>query len=333
MQEKMLDAINRVSQQMEMFNVHYITKLDEKFLSIMQIMTTIDANVKQLQERSQAWDIFTHHMNAWSDHIKSSDQKIEILRKSVDNLPLIENQLHNTDFKVQYMFEKVDLMNEKLNDIAKNVKIKQQQQQQIKSRDKSAAIVQQKVPIQEDFESTEILLRLGKIQRMLQSTCTTMRLDREFDNINSMENVDDIKSILIQINSNLEKFPLKEIKQTFHLNKKHDKTLEALAQTINHIDERTVRIFDTNSYQYRKMLFSYKHTEDEVLTFTNNANILLKKVERAMKSVENQQHHFIHVDDEKCNSTIADNSQLNEIVDNSEEVEDETMDQKGKCAR
>lgn len=74
--DKMFDAITRVSQQMELFNVHYITKLDEKFVAIMQILSGMDANVKQLQERSLAWDTFTHHMSTWNEYVKSADQMI-----------------------------------------------------------------------------------------------------------------------------------------------------------------------------------------------------------------------------------------------------------------
>ena len=121
----MFDAIDRkierLSQQMELFNVHYITKLDEKFITIMQIVSGLDANVKQLAERAQAWDTFNHHMNAWSDYIKSSHQKMEIVKNNLENLPIIQNQLQNTDFKVQHIFEKTDLINEKLHEVTKSL--------------------------------------------------------------------------------------------------------------------------------------------------------------------------------------------------------------------
>lgn len=132
----MFDAINRLSQQMEMFNVHYITKLDEKFVTIMQILSGLDANVKQLQERSQAWETFSYHMTTWNDYIKSSDQKMEIVKKNLENLPIIENQLQNTDFKIQHIFDKTDLINEKFHDLTKSMlsaSNNQQQQQQMQN--------------------------------------------------------------------------------------------------------------------------------------------------------------------------------------------------------
>lgn len=204
---------------------------------------------------------------------------------------------------------------------------------------------------QEDFENTEILLRLSKIQRMLQNTCSAIRLDREFESNNNNNNrlasndaedstVAEMKSLISQINSNIEKFPSKEIKQTLNLNRKHEKALETLIATVNHIDERTIRIFDTNSYQYKKLLSNFKSTEGEVLTFTNNANILLKKVESVIKTAatvhspsppSQQIHENIVGEDENENST-----QWNEVIadggggPDSNEVDDDIMDQKGK---
>lgn len=338
---------------MEMFNVHYITKLDEKFVAIMQTMSTLDANIKQLQERSQTWDLFTHHMNSWNEHIKSMDHKFDILKKNLDSLPLIENQLHNTDFKIQHIFDKTDLINEKFHEFTKTllnkVASKPNKQQGVKENKATTTTGNTRGVSrnwsQEDFEQTEILLRLSKIQRLLQNTCSAIRLDREYENNGGIGSSgkddetlsDDIKLMISQININLEKLPIKEIKQSLNLNKKHEKALESLTTTISHIDERTVRIFDTNSYQYKKMLSSYKNTESEVLTFTNNANILLKKVENIIKATvdyNSQLASQIYKND-KCNSTIMHTTphwnDTSTIDDVSDEVEDDIIDQKGKC--
>ncbi|XP_070497828.1 angiopoietin-2-like [Chironomus tepperi] len=334
--DKMFDAITRLSSQMEMFNVHYITKLDEKFVSIMQMMSAVDANVKMLQERSQAWDIFTHHMTAWSEHIKSTDQKFDVLKKHLDSLPVIENQLQNTDFKIQHIFDKTDLINEKFNEMNKSIKSTGKLKQTSNKVQKASQ--PQRNWSQEDFEQTEILLRLSKIQRMIQNQCSAMRLDREFENTSGggkgigSDESNDLKSILTQINSNIEKFPHKEIKQSLNLNKKHEKALDALATTVSHIDERTVRIFDTNSYQYKKIQSTYKNTEGEILTFTNNANFLLKKVEKAMKYVVNHRNNSPTTDNEKCkNSTVVNTTENSDVIqtqDDSDEVEDDIIDQK-----
>lgn len=323
--EKILDAIAKVAFQLETFNLHYLTKLEDKFVNIVQTMSSLDANVKQLQEKAQVWDIFRHHINSWSEHIKTTDQKIEILKKSLENLPVIENQLQNTDFKVQHVFEKTDLINEKLHEITKSMlearrsPVKQKQGKDNNKGPKSWS--------QEDFEQTEILMRLSKIQRVLQNTCSSMRLGKEIEGFkasktSSSTEADDesasFKTLMAKVNSNIEKIPIKEIRQTFNLNKKHEKTLEALTSTLNHVDERTVRIFDTNSYQFKKLLSCCKSTEHEVLTFTNNANTILKRTEQAIKAVE-------------ASSTVEKNSSVNEGEGSSAsgEIDEETVDETG----
>lgn len=327
--ERILDAIAKVAQQLETFNLHYVTKLEDKFVNIMQTMSSLDANVKQLQEKAQVWNVFQHHISSWSEHIKSSDQKIDILRKSMENLPVIENQLQNTDFKVQHVFEKTNLINEKLHEVTKTLlEMKKPSVLKVKpSKDNKSP----KSWSQEDFEQTEILMRLSKIQRVLQNTCSSMRLAKEIEGFraaktsSSSAETDDesasFKTLMAKVNSNLEKIPIKEIRQTLNINRKQEKALETLTSTLNHVDERTIRIFDTNSYQFKKLLSCCKSTEHEVLAFTNNANTILKRTEQAIKTVE-------------ATSTVEQNGSMNESDGSSAsgEIDEETLDEPGMNA-
>lgn len=316
--EKILEAITKISLQLEAFNLHYLTKLEDKFVNIMQTMTNMDANIKQLQEKAQVWDIFRHHINSWSEHIKSSDNKIEILKRSMESLPVIENQLQNTDFKVQHVFEKTDLINEKLHEMTKSMESRQSTGRPKKNDSKPRSWSQ------EDFEQTEILMRLSKIQRVLQNTCSSLRLGKEIEGYkapkpSSIELGDEstsLKTLMTKVNSNLEKIPIKEMRQSFNLNRKHEKTLETLTNVVNQIDERTVRIFDTNSYQFKKLLSCCKSTEHEVLTFTNSANTLLKRTEKTMKAVVSR------------NRTTGHQSEVEGSA--SGEIDEESLDETGK---
>lgn len=328
--DKTLDAINKISTQLETFNLHYLTKLEDKFVNIMQTLQALDANVKQLQEKAQVWDVFRHHINSWSENIKSTDNKIEILKKSLENLPVIENQLQNTDFKVQHVFEKTDLINEKLHELTKS--LLESRRPVLKSKVKDKENKAGRSWSQEDFEQTEILMRLSKLQRVLQNTCSSIRIGKEIEGFkassktsSSSEVIDDestsLKTLMTKVNSNLEKIPTKELRQLLNLNKKHEKALETLTSSVNHIDERTIRIFDTNSYQFKKLLSCCRSTESEVSTFTNSANTLLKRSEKAIKAVEA--------------STVVLNSesktQLNEADGSaSGEIDEETLDEAGK---
>lgn len=330
--DKTLDAIDKISTQLETFNLHYLTKLEDKFVNIMQTLQKLDANVKQLQEKAQVWDVFRHHINSWSEHIKSTDNKIEILKKSLENLPVIENQLQNTDFKVQHVFEKTDQINEKLHELTKS--LLESRRPALKSKAKDKDNKAGRSWSQEDFEQTEILMRLSKIQRVLQNTCSSIRIGKEIEGFkassktstsSSGEVIDDestsLKTLMTKVNSNLEKIPTKELRQLLNLNKKHEKALETLTSSLNHIDERTIRIFDTNSYQFKKLLSCCKSTESEVLTFTNSANTLLKRSEQAIKAVEAS----------TVVSSSASKTQLNEVDGSaSGENDEETLDETGK---
>lgn len=325
--EKILDAITKVSLQLEAFNLHYVTKLEDKFVNIMQTMSSLDANVKQLQEKAQVWDIFRHHINSWNEHSKSTDLKIDILRKSLENLPVIENQLQNTDFKVQHVFEKTDLINEKLHDITKSML--EARRVPMKPKQKSGKASSARSWSQEDFEQTEVLMRLSKLQRILQNTCSSIRLGKETSKSPLSEEADDestsLKTLISKVNSNLEKIPVKEIKQSL---KKHDKALETMSSVVSQIDDRTIRIFDTNSYQFKKLLSCCKSTEHEVQQFTNNANTLLKRTEKAMKAVEAS----TVVSNAKSGAKVDAEAQLNEPDGSSAsgEIDEEAQDEAGK---
>lgn len=308
--EKLLEMMTKITLQLDDMNLHYHTKLEEKFVNMVQLLSSLDVNIKQLQEKAQVWDIFRHHITSWSDNIKSSDQKIEILRRAMESLPVIENQLQNTDFKVQHIFDKVDITNEKLHEVSKAlielqqrvpaVQPKRQQQQQTAKSHQNWS--------QEDFEQTEILMRLSKLQRTLQSTCSSMRLGREIEELKAtsaeMETVASLKALMTKVNNNLEKLPIKELKQTHNHCKKHEKSVEALLSAVNHIDERTVRIFDANSYQFKRTLSSCKSAEHEMLAFTTNADALLKKVESSLKLADAGNFN------EKCSGSRKTSSEL-----------------------
>lgn len=323
--EKMFDAITKISLQLEALNLNYATKLEDKLVNVMQTINGLDANLKQLQEKAQVWDVLRHHINSWSEQMKSSDNKIDILKKSLESLPVIENQLQNTDFKVQHVFEKTDLINEKLHEMTKSI-LEARRNPTVRPKKDSKP----RSWSQEDFEQTEILMRLSKIQRMLQNTCSSIRLGKEIEGFKapsktSSNEADDesasMKTLMTKVNTNLEKIPIKEIKQSFNLNKKHEKALETLTSVVNHIDERTVRIFDTNSYQFKKLLSCCKSSEHEILSFTNNANTVLKRTEKAIKSIEAST--VVPTSDSKVQLSESDGSA-------SGEIDEESLDEAGK---
>jgi len=43
--------------------------------------SSVDSNVKNLQERAYVWDTFQLHVSAWNEQIKSLDKKLDILNR------------------------------------------------------------------------------------------------------------------------------------------------------------------------------------------------------------------------------------------------------------
>lgn len=72
-----------VTGELEKFHGFYIKNMETKILQIFTTMTNLDANLKALQERAYVWDIFKHHIDAWSDHMKSVDKKIDLIKRFV----------------------------------------------------------------------------------------------------------------------------------------------------------------------------------------------------------------------------------------------------------
>lgn len=70
-----------VTIELEKFHNFYIKNMETKVLQIFTTMANIDANLKSLQERAHVWDIFKHHIDAWTDHMKSVDKKIDLIKR------------------------------------------------------------------------------------------------------------------------------------------------------------------------------------------------------------------------------------------------------------
>ncbi|KFB42366.1 AGAP002762-PA-like protein [Anopheles sinensis] len=90
-----------VKSHLNRFNSHYLINLEQRIVSVLTTMTSLDSNVKTLQEKSQIWDVFQHHIGAWSEHIKSVDSKLDILKNADILLKRIEHLVLDVDRKIE----------------------------------------------------------------------------------------------------------------------------------------------------------------------------------------------------------------------------------------
>lgn len=58
-------------------------KLEQRMISLVSTMASIDSNVKNLQERAHVWDTFQLHVSAWNEQINTLDKKVEIISKYI----------------------------------------------------------------------------------------------------------------------------------------------------------------------------------------------------------------------------------------------------------
>ena len=62
---------------MDQFGKTYLDKLDSRLASQDSRLLSLDANVKNIQERAHVWDTFQHHVTSWAALMTSVDSKVD----------------------------------------------------------------------------------------------------------------------------------------------------------------------------------------------------------------------------------------------------------------
>ncbi|XP_058455688.1 angiopoietin-2-like [Malaya genurostris] len=262
-----------VKTHLEKFNSHYLLQLEQRMLNILTTMTSVDSNVKTLQEKSQVWDVFQHHIGAWSDHIKSVDEKIELLKKAHESTPhSLDNRLSNLDFKVQHIFDKVNTINEKLHDITKTVYA-------------LSSTYRARRNDREPVDQEGVMAKISSLQKQLnrlETSSTSCHKKNGNCNGKAKKEVQDFED---ELDDFFDKLATKKLKDLV-ANRKHGRSLDNISSLLRSVDERTIRIYDLEANQFEQILSCCKRTDHEITTFTNSADILLKRIERLVIAVD-----------------------------------------------
>ncbi|XP_052890245.1 angiopoietin-2-like [Anopheles moucheti] len=276
--------LDDVKSHLNRFNAHYLINLEQRIVSLLTTMTSLDANVKTLQEKSQIWDVFQHHIGAWSEHIKSVDSKLDILRKAHDTpSPTLETRLSSLDFKVQHIFEKVDVINEKLHDITKTVYALSSSSANNRGRRNDR--------LESAAEQAAILTKIGLLQKQINriesngSGCQNKNNGQANRASVSAKLRKDVSDSDEEMDDFLDKLTAKKLREMVS-NRKQCRSLDALTGMARSIEERTVRIYDLEANQFEQILSCCQRTNHEVATFTNSADILLKRIEHLVLDVD-----------------------------------------------
>eukprot|EP00094_Tigriopus_californicus_P003137 TCALIF_03019-PA protein Name:"Similar to Stt3b Dolichyl-diphosphooligosaccharide--protein glycosyltransferase subunit STT3B (Mus musculus)" AED:0.93 eAED:0.93 QI:0/0/0/0.33/1/1/3/0/480 len=82
--------------QLDQFGKNHLNKIESRLAALETSVTSVDANVKHIQERAHVWDTFQHHVTAWADLMRTLDSKVDHLgRSQTEKLTTTTDQLFN----------------------------------------------------------------------------------------------------------------------------------------------------------------------------------------------------------------------------------------------
>nr|CAD7259982.1 unnamed protein product [Timema shepardi] len=113
-----------ISDELQKFNSLYLSKLEYRMVSMATTLSSLDSNIKNLQERAHVWDTFQLHVSAWNEQINTLDKKMDILSRGQNKLLLVDgkvNSLLSLDYKMERMLEKMEEADDKLNSLGKTL--------------------------------------------------------------------------------------------------------------------------------------------------------------------------------------------------------------------
>lgn len=266
---------DKMTGQLSKFN-----SMEQKMSIIMATMVSLDTNIKALQERAHVWDIFQHHISAWSDHMKAVDKKLDFLKQAYESQLHMEapneNRLTQLDFKVHNIYEKVNGIDFKLNDISSKTR---------NTMTDSA------------FNVNDVIQKLNSIDKNLRSSqyngsCRNSRQSGrvissnvEYSNLDRSD-ANKLKMSLDRFSLAAEKLSLREFRQALHSNRRTHRSLENIEDILTEIDERTIRLYDSEAAHHKKLEACCQSTAHEISTFSGSADVLLKKFESLVQNMD-----------------------------------------------
>nr|XP_022919878.1 fibroleukin-like [Onthophagus taurus] len=165
------------------------------FISLHTLLTSIDTNIKNLQERAHVWDTFQLHVSAWNDQLSTVDRKLDIISKAqekIDDLDLkLNNLLNPIPFKIDEISSKINGIEESINELNKNLKDKRE--------DKS---------LFEEFAARGILTTVKQVDKKIDKI--HLNSFRKNDTCNKLKDDDILRDISSKVDVIFDKFSEKD---------------------------------------------------------------------------------------------------------------------------
>ncbi|XP_049853792.1 uncharacterized protein LOC126335000 isoform X2 [Schistocerca gregaria] len=109
--------MSAVAESLEKFNTLYLGKLEHRMVTTATTLSSIDSNVKNLQERAHVWDTFQLHVAAWNEQINILHKKVDILSRGQERLETLDvrlSQLQGLEAAVERVSGRVDSADRRL---------------------------------------------------------------------------------------------------------------------------------------------------------------------------------------------------------------------------
>lgn len=265
--------------------------LNDKLENLNQLLNKLHLSVQKLDENSQRWPIWQHHVESWNDGVRVIENKLDLLKRLEDEQ---QSQLQKIeiiitagiDRKSQTNLQTDALHRSLLSDIKTLFNRERKERNQLSHKLNNIMLHLQTVDCEDEVikltTKKENLNRVGKVMLPSSSSSTG---GAHCNN----------QSIL-----NFQKF-----KQLHSLAKRNSKSLDSIMHSLTDNVHRQEEIV---SVLHRSNNCCYAIT-NELTTFTESSDVLLKRIEKLLHNVDDKFHSFD--DDETKND------------ENSKEGEDE----------
>ncbi|XP_055905421.1 angiopoietin-2 [Eupeodes corollae] len=279
------------------FSSHYLNSLDHKIDTMVQTLSAVDTSIKQLQEKAHTWAIFHHHIDSWNDQMKTIEHKIDLIKRTQDENQIVNQKLTSQEFTLNHILSKLVYLSD-------GCYHGENENTRFRNNGENGLGEIKKLINGDRKMRNEIGTRLSNILRHVQNierdSCKSFKSNVQNNemkmaklvhpimqcNGTKLNGKNDLKDIEKKLNQIIDIIPRHEFKQVFDNNQKNSRKWEETAELLERIDERTVRLFDTNAENSLKLSNLCQSMSSEITTFTGSSDLLLKKIEKLVMDVQ-----------------------------------------------
>lgn len=240
--------------------------LEHKIEFMLESITRMENSIQNLQEKSHTWSIFQHHIESWNDGLRVLENKLDFLKRSHEDQQLALNKMDIA------LHENTDI-----NEIKDA--LKKEQTLQKESATKVNAILRHLQTMHKEKNGNNNASHGKKKSNLIAGDAAMADTQSSTGHCNGSHKLEQ------RLNSIQHQMALqRDLKQLHSMDKRMSKSIEHLSQSMTHAldkqDELSSRLQRSNECCYA--------LSSELTTFTESSDILLKRIERLIKNVNDK---------------------------------------------